>query len=652
MTPTCRGLLLVLVGLAAACQTDVPTAGRDVWGRDEGELTVIPIGATLTEIVADAQRRRLYATDFDNGQLYVIDATEARVERRLTIGSRPSDLSLAPDGAQLFVALSGGSEVAVIDLQTLQREPSIHLSFSPAYVAVSAQLYATSILEFWKGFTTYGQTYRIDGSHEQLLDTIGLLEVDAIGQRLYVATHRSIYQYDISGAQAVLIAQVAAEGPILDLHLSADGLRLYTVSTDFFATPEHVISHGLLDSQLNFGVDYVEVFSTRSMVKQAELYTGAFPRAVTSWDDYVVVVAADSASTARLGGFAVLYNAATLTPLSTHRLVGTPTSCATIDPSTGALYVAVNNPYDIRERFGERQDLQIVPLMGSGGGPPTENGAALVDDVVSDAPAVTDDQTPDPDPPPGNNDERADPFFWSTPDGGTHAMVLVPDGKFVMGSDDGDGDEQPVRVVDLDAFFIDTFEVSVGRYRACFDAGACEEPVSANLCNWYSTSLEDHPINCVYWNDADTYCRWAGLRLPTEAEWEKAARGVDGGTFPWGEDFDRGKANYGDGGTMRTTAIDAYPEGLSPYGAMDMAGNVWDWVADWYHEHYYTTAPPSNPGGPDSGTLRGLRGGSHWFDPMLMRSSNREPYHPQQTDVDIGFRCARDAGALPTPSRR
>jgi DNA-binding beta-propeller fold protein YncE len=107
----------------------VPTAGRDVWGRDEGDLALIPVGATLTEIVADPQRRLLYATDFDNGQLYVIDAAEGRVQLHMTIGSRPSDLSLDPAGQRLYVALSGGSEIAVIDLETLQRLPSIQLSF-------------------------------------------------------------------------------------------------------------------------------------------------------------------------------------------------------------------------------------------------------------------------------------------------------------------------------------------------------------------------------------------------------------------------------------------------------------------------------------------------------------------------------------------
>jgi len=652
VTPICQRLTALLLLCTAACQTDMPTAGRDVWGRDEGDLALIPVGATLTEIVADPQRRLLYATDFDNGQLYVIDAVEGRVQLHMTIGSRPSDLSLDPAGQHLYVALSGGSEIAVIDLETLQRLPSIQLSFSPAYLAAGGgeRFYVTSILEFWKGFTTYGQTYRVDGNDEQIIPTVGLLEVDVAAERLYVATHRSIYQYDISGPQAVLVAEVAAEGPILDLHLSDDGQRLYSVSTDFFATPEHVISHGLLNSQTNFEIDYVEAFSTTRMTKVAELYTGAFPRAVTSWGDRVVVAAGDSAHDARLSGFAVLYDAETLTPLSTHRLVGTPTSCATIDPSTGSLYIAVNNPYDIRERFGRRQDLQIVPLGAGAGTVSMNEGLAPGGDAAGTGgaeagvvDAATDSVT---------TGGLGESFFWSAPGIVPHEMVLVPAGDFIMGANDGDADEQPVHAVYLDAFFIDAFEVTVAQYRVCVDAGACEPPTSASLCNWYASVPEDHPINCMYWNDAGAYCRWADLRLPTEAEWEKAARGVDGRTFPWGEDFDRDKANYGDGGIMRTTPVHDYADGVSPYGAWDMAGNVWDWVDDWYHEHYYSNSPASNPTGPDSGSLRVLRGGSHWFDANMMRATSREPYHPQQTDVDIGFRCGRDAAAVPTPQRR
>lgn len=640
-----RRLLPLLLLALAACRTDVPTAGRDVWGRDDGELAVIPLATTVTEIVADPQRDRLYATDFDNGRLHILDATTGSVERTLAVGSRPSDLSLSADGERLYIALSGGSSIAVLDLESWQLQAPLSLSFSPAYIAAGRQQhFATSILEFWKGFTTYGQLARVADGHEELLPTIGLVQIDVDGERLYVATHRAVHQYDISGPLPVQLAEVAAEGPVLDLHLSADGRRLYAVCTDFFATPEHVISHGLLNSQENFTIDYVEVFSTASMRKVGELYTGAFPRAVTSWGDRVVVAAADSMAGTRLAGFAAVYDAATLQPVATHRLVGTPTSSAAIAPSTGHLYVAVNNPYDIRERFGERQDVQVVPLTGTATAPDLSAEESTLETAAPETPTAPDPET--------DTAGLGAPFLWTTPAATQHEMVLVPAGAFIMGSDDGDADEQPVHAVELDAYFIDVFAVSVGQYRACTEAGACEPPTSANLCNWFDSVPDDHPINCMYWKDADDYCTWAGLRLPTEAEWEKAARGTDARTYPWGEDFDRDRANYGDGGTMRTTPVYEYPDGISPYGVYDMAGNVWDWVADWYHEHYYADSPQENPSGPESGSLRVLRGGSHWFDAVLMRSANREPYHPDQTDVDIGFRCARSASALPTPARR
>jgi len=253
-------------------------------------------------------------------------------------------------------------------------------------------------------------------------------------------------------------------------------------------------------------------------------------------------------------------------------------------------------------------------------------------------------------------------------------QMLIPAGEFVMGADDDDAHgrvaESPPHKVYLDAYWIDRHEVTNAQYVKFLNQKAkgnlrqvysyCDigNPVcrityvsSTGLCE---VKEKDRrlPVVAVSRQGAWAYARHMRRRLPTEAEWEKAARGVDQRTFPWGEDFDRGKANYGDGGIMRTTPVDAYPDGVSPYGAWDMAGNVFDWVADWYHEHHYATAGSDNPLGPDSGTFRVLRGGSHWFDATLMRSSNREPYHPLSTDVDIGFRCARDGAALPAPQRR
>ena len=600
--------------------------------------------------------------------------------KRLTIGSRPSDLHISADGTRLYAALSGGSEIAVVDLESQEALAPIQLSFSPAYLVSgrSSYFYVTSILEFWKGFNNYGQTSTVNArtGAETPFESIGLLEVDASRSRLYVATHRNIFKYDIEFGGARLVSEVEAEGPVLEIHLSDDGTRLYSVSTDFFATPELVISHSLLDSRANVEIDYVEVFDAERMIKVGELYTGAFPRAVACNSKYVAVAASDSLQTSRLSSFVAVYEAQTLEKLGTYRLLGTPTHCAALDPVTDRLYVAVNNPYDLRERFGERQDLQVISLPSRpepGGDRADEAPASPAGEQVEllppvdDGGGISDGGTPLP---PGGEDggsttagagdggsgssaPEVEPgavdigggdgsrIMWTGLGGTQHEMALIPGGISAMGSEEGDAEQKPVHVVELAAFYIDVYEVTVAQYRPCVEAGICAEPPSVNLCNWYENVEDTHPINCMYWEDARAYCEWAGLRLSTEAEWEKAARGTDGRTYPWGEDLDRNKANYG-GGAMRTLEVGSHPEGVSPYGVHDMAGNVWEWVQDWYNSYYYSTSPVEDPQGPESGSHKVLRGGSWHFLPRAVRTFHREPYHPLDTDPDIGFRCARD----------
>ncbi len=247
-------------------------------------------------------------------------------------------------------------------------------------------------------------------------------------------------------------------------------------------------------------------------------------------------------------------------------------------------------------------------------------------------------------------------------------MVDIPTGLFRMGSDIGQHDERPSREVHVDAFKVDRYEVTVAAFAECVDAEACREPYSGGPifpkewewenCNWGSADRSSHPINCVDWYAAAGYCEWAGKRLPTEAEWEKAARGVDGRPYPWGDeqpDCERAVIDqWGDGcGRETTWPVGSKPQGASPYGVEDMAGNVWEWVDDWYAYDYYTRAPDLNPKNtqkeiaprqPGWGVGKVLRGGS-WADQAtsIHSSANRLGYAPAtHPDYTIGFRCAMD----------
>jgi formylglycine-generating enzyme required for sulfatase activity len=226
-------------------------------------------------------------------------------------------------------------------------------------------------------------------------------------------------------------------------------------------------------------------------------------------------------------------------------------------------------------------------------------------------------------------------------------MVKVPAGEFAMGTSTGEGDEQPERKVDLDAFQIDQYEVTVAQYQACVEAGGCAAPKRGKGCNAGQTEdRSGHPVNCVNWEQARQYCAWAGKRLPTEAEWEKAARGTDGRQYPWGgAPADCGHAVMDDDGPGcgqgRTWPVGSKTAGTSPYGAQDMAGNVWEWVADWYDEGYYAAGPDRNPPGPAAGTKRVLRGGAWNGVPVNISGTRRGKSVPEFQGDGFGFRCAR-----------
>jgi formylglycine-generating enzyme len=237
-------------------------------------------------------------------------------------------------------------------------------------------------------------------------------------------------------------------------------------------------------------------------------------------------------------------------------------------------------------------------------------------------------------------------------------MILIPAGPFLMGSNDGLPNERPEHTVTLPAYYIDQFEVTAGRYQKFIESANRNIPPTWD--DEAAQAMGDLPAVGMSWNDAAAYCKWAGKRLPTEAEWEKAARGTDGRRYPLGHmqpfvDI----ANY-NRGMWVSEAVTLVPvnsglEGMSvrhglkeggksPYGLFHMAGNAAEWVADWYDREFYQKSPAANPTGPASGEKRVIRGGS-WADlPNALRVTARFSAEPDYEDRTIGFRCAMDAG--------
>ncbi len=265
-------------------------------------------------------------------------------------------------------------------------------------------------------------------------------------------------------------------------------------------------------------------------------------------------------------------------------------------------------------------------------------------------------------------------------------MAVVPSGPFSRGSDDAGVQnglkvcretytspddctaswfkrEGPSAQITLDTFEIDRYEVTNAQYSACVAAGGCST-LDYGQCNIYEPSSgtwaiggkgpgslkgPQHPVVCVSWHQADAYCRWAGKRLPTEAQWEKAARGhKDDREFPWGQNWEPTWLNWGelagfgkDDGFETSAPVGSFPKNVSPYGAYDMAGNVWEWTADRFKSEYYAEAPTSNPTNTNQGDARVMRGGSWSFAGNGARVAYRYYNDPDVLDDAVGFRCVR-----------
>lgn len=238
-------------------------------------------------------------------------------------------------------------------------------------------------------------------------------------------------------------------------------------------------------------------------------------------------------------------------------------------------------------------------------------------------------------------------------------MVTIPAGPFVRGTMSGGFDEQPQRTIYLDTFSIDRYEVTNHQYQQFVAATGHRKaaPPSRYAKSMGKMRSPNQPVVYVSWDDAVAYCRWKGKRLPTEAEWEKAMRGTDGRLWPWGNQEKPNGANWGrvqDGHDV-SARVGTFPTDKSPYGVMDGAGNVMEWVADWYQEAYYKDSPDKDPPSPEFGIFRVMRGGGYTTTGGDLRITSRSRMVPDFRDETIGFRCAisgtfAESGARGKPS--
>jgi len=298
-----------------------------------------------------------------------------------------------------------------------------------------------------------------------------------------------------------------------------------------------------------------------------------------------------------------------------------------------------------------------IPAENENGGP--EATATFMSAVVEAATALAPTPTPLPAPTEAPT-PTPEPFITET----GSRMIFVPSGIFRMGADEGEPDEGPSHLVQMDGYFIDETEVTNAQYAMCVAAGACNEPARRTAtyhpAYYGSDAYADYPVIFVNWFDAETFCDWRNARLPSEAEWEKGA-GFDPDQaiilrYPWGDAFDGTKMNYCDSncsterrdtrfddGHQDTAPVGSYPDGRSPLGLYDMSGNVMEWVNDWYDRNYYESSTDTNPLGPPDGEFKAIRGGSWLSSEEDLAIVVRSSFDPTVARANLGFRCAMDA---------